>query len=212
MNDFDIRLAMKMTTLSDFYLDDSIIVEELSLPSTGSRIDIAVINGALRGYEIKSSCDTLVRLKKQIVGYTKVFDYLSIVTEEKYLKKIMAISPDWIDVLCLTTLDNHPSMITARNGYLNAHREGFYIAKMLRKEEMQALLNEYGILYKKSSRAWTLSEILAETLDIDDLAYSVRLKLKHRTDWKLYSKAGLRSLQSDDYDQSLPMIQHCRAY
>jgi len=210
MKDFDIRLAMKMTTLSKFYLDESIVVEELSLPSTGSRIDIAVVNGSLHGYEIKSSSDTLLRLEKQILGYTKVFDYLSIVTEAKYLSKILAMAPDWIEVVCSTSLNNEVSMVTAREGFFNKNKEGFHLARLLRKEEMQSVLTQNNIRYKKSFRAWTLCEILAETLNIDNLAYAVRIKLKERTDWKLHSKAGLRFLQNDGCDQSLPTIHHCQ--
>ena len=209
MRDFDIRLAMKHTTLSKFYQDDSIVVEELNLPSTGSRIDIAVVNGSFHGYEIKSSCDTLVRLEKQIESYSKVFDYLSIVTEEKYLQRITLMSPDWVEIICVTSLNESIEMVSARKGHFNDHKEGFHLARILRKDEIQSILTENSIKFKKSSRAWTLCETLAETLNITELAHSVRLKLKERSDWKLYSRAGLRSSQNDDCGQFSPRFQHC---
>lgn len=194
MKDFDIRLAMKGTTLSKFYHDDSIVVEELSLPSTGSRIDIAVVNGHLHGYEIKSACDTLKRLNNQIEGYSKVFDYLSIITEDKYINKILNLAPNWIGVSCSSMEDDKISISTIRKGERNNSKEGFYVAKLLRKEEIQLIMNDHNITYKKSSRVWTLCEILAQELNIEDLSYAVRIKLKQRADWKLHSKAGLRSL------------------
>ena len=41
---------------------DTLVIDELGLAHAKSRIDVAVINGCIHGYEIKSAKDTLDRL------------------------------------------------------------------------------------------------------------------------------------------------------
>ena len=61
MKDIDIREELRNTTPSQFKYDSTTkIVEELGLSEGAFKIDIAVINGSLIGYEIKSEEDTLL--------------------------------------------------------------------------------------------------------------------------------------------------------
>ena len=50
--------------------EDVLIIDELGLAHAQSRIDLAVFNGHLHGYEIKSAGDTLERLPRQLSFYT----------------------------------------------------------------------------------------------------------------------------------------------
>ena len=100
MRDFEIRTHLKTSILKKYYSDiNSKVVEELNLPVAKARIDLAVINGYLHGFEIKSASDTLQRLPSQLIAYSKVFDYLSIITEDKYHHKVINILPDWKSVV-----------------------------------------------------------------------------------------------------------------
>lgn len=58
-----------------------------------SRIDIAVANGNLCGYEIKSDADTSDRLSSQSESYCKTFDKMFIVAGEKYRDAIYEYIP-----------------------------------------------------------------------------------------------------------------------
>lgn len=194
MRDFDIRLALKTTALKKFYCDDSVIVEELSLPTAGCRIDIAVVNGAFHGYEIKSASDTLKRLETQISGYTKIFDFLTILTEEKHLKKVETIVPEWVGLESFKHSSNGIEHSIVRASKSNISTEGFYLAKLLRKDELQAVCLEFEISFNQKLRSWTLCEILADNIETQILSTIVRAKLKQRLDWKINSKAGLRFL------------------
>ena len=107
MRDADIRRILRTTSLEKYISDEnSKVVDELHLPVTKSRIDIAVVNGRLHGFEIKSARDTLVRLPHQLEGYSKVFDYLTIVTEEKYYHRLLDFVPDWIGIQVCSTKSN----------------------------------------------------------------------------------------------------------
>jgi hypothetical protein len=61
MRDRDVRAALLRRLSSDYADDaDTRIVEEMGVWSGSVRIDVAVINGELSGYELKSDRDTLV--------------------------------------------------------------------------------------------------------------------------------------------------------
>jgi hypothetical protein len=68
--DSEIRTALHSKKLSRLRSSQEVlIVDELGLAHARSRVDIAVINGCLHGYEIKSAQDTLARLPAQIATY-----------------------------------------------------------------------------------------------------------------------------------------------
>lgn len=185
MKDPCIRELLRTTELKHYIDDnDSKIVEELSLPVAKARIDIAVINGSLHGYEIKSASDTLQRLPAQIEAYTKVFDYLSIVTEEKYGQKILDFVPDWIGVLICNEKNGVKSINELRKPIKNESRESIYIAKLLWREELMECLEELKIKFRKKDRNWLLCEALSTNLDTDSISAIVRNKLKKRDQWK----------------------------
>lgn len=182
MRDICIRQLLKQKQLA-FYISDknSKVVDELSLPVAKARIDIAVINGAFHGYEIKSASDTLQRLPSQIEAYIKVFDYLSIVTEKKYTDKILHLVPKFIGLIECT----ENSVKILRKPKLNKNKDGFFIAKLLWREEIIDILTEYQIPFRKKDRNWILCEVLSSNLNIELLSDIVRDKLKNRLDWKM---------------------------
>lgn len=73
MGDSEVRDAV-LSKLDRQYFGDrhTRIVEEMGIWSGSVRIDIAVINGQLHGYELKSARDTLQRLPTQAELYSKV--------------------------------------------------------------------------------------------------------------------------------------------
>lgn len=191
MKDPDIRQLLRQTELLHFLKDfNSKVVEEFSLPVAKARIDLAVINGALHGYEIKSASDTLQRLPSQIAAYSKVFDFLSIVTENKYHERILTLAPSWVGVFVCKEQNGIRSIEKLRKPKLNQNKEGFFLSKLLWREELLEILFEYDIVFKKKDRNWLLCEALASNLDIDTISSIVRNSLKKRQDWKLDTRAN----------------------
>jgi len=89
MKDIDIRRELHKNYLSIVTKNDtnSLIINELGLFQGQHKIDVAVINGSLHGYEIKSEQDNLKRLPAQMDAYNKVFDYIHIIANEKHKKR-----------------------------------------------------------------------------------------------------------------------------
>src|SRR5438045_2701845 len=96
MRDIDIRLALRSSIEREHGGDaDTRIVEELGLCQGIARVDLAVINGNVHGYEIKSEHDTLARLPAQTHTYNQVLDFVTIVTAPAHAHKIRCIVPKW---------------------------------------------------------------------------------------------------------------------
>lgn len=184
MRDIDIRPILKSSILKHYYEDvSSKVVEEMKIPVAGARIDMAVINGSLHGYEIKSASDTLQRLPNQLIAYSYIFDYLTVITEKKYYEKIVNIVPDWVGV-SICTNDKKNEIEVIKVGSLNLNKHGFFIAKLLWHDELLDVLSELKLPFKKNQRNWILCETLSQNTDINILSKLVREKLKLRTDWK----------------------------
>src|SRR6266571_2531438 len=95
-NDDIIRSAL-VGELRDSYRREShvIILEELGILHGAARIDLAVVNGMIHGYELKSDADTLQRLPEQTKIYNAVLDRVTLVTGKNHLHEAIKIVPDW---------------------------------------------------------------------------------------------------------------------
>ena len=75
LRDSDVRKAAYRRLLTHARAcPDTLVINELGLDHGSCRIDIAVINGHIRGVEIKAGTDTLKRLPRQVAAYGEVVD------------------------------------------------------------------------------------------------------------------------------------------
>src|ERR1700733_1041930 len=75
--------------------DDTEILHELRMPRPSGRVDIAVVNGRLAGFEIKSDFDSLSRLPRQVRAFSAVFDEMCVVTTPRHSADAKKIIPSW---------------------------------------------------------------------------------------------------------------------
>src|SRR5579863_8088151 len=96
LHDSEIRIALR-DRLRSLHANepDTAIIDELSLCEGDARVDVAVVNGSLSGYEIKSDRDTLTRLPNQLAAYELCFDTMTIVVGKRHLAKCRATLPEW---------------------------------------------------------------------------------------------------------------------
>lgn len=185
MKDPHIRHLLRRTELSK-YLNDphSKVVEEMKIPAANARIDMAVINGHFHGYEIKSASDTLQRLPNQLIAYSYIFDFLTVITEKKYHERISKIIPDWVGLSVCSDKKDEVEIEVIKSGTENLCKNGFFLAKLLWHEELVEVLTEQQIPFKKKNRNWLLCETLSQHVETNELSSLVRQKLKQRKDWK----------------------------
>lgn len=174
--------------MAEFHADvTSLVVDELAVCQGEYRIDIAVINGSLHGYEIKSDRDTLSRLPTQSGAYSRVFDTMTLVVGRTHLKDAVAIVPEWWRVLVAERKekDLDLDLVVIREGGRNPTVDPIAVAQLLWREELVTLLTAYGAPKRLLRRPrWDLWPALAERMTIEELAASVRRALKARQGWR----------------------------
>lgn len=69
------------------------ILHELPLCRGDGRADVVAVNGAIKGYEIKSDCDSLARLQTQTALYDDTCHYVSIVLTARHLRRAVESVP-----------------------------------------------------------------------------------------------------------------------
>lgn len=187
MLDRDIRAKLRVSYLEKYYNDDnSKVVEELPLYYGAARIDIAVINGAFHGYEIKSDRDTLDRLPDQLAVYSQIFDYITVISGPKHVSHLEDFLPDFCGLMVVEKIGKESEINIAIPPKLSNERNGYMIASLLWKEEAVSMLGSLGVTKgvktKRKDQLWTM---LQEMLTIDELGEKVRVMIRARSDWRV---------------------------
>ncbi|WP_337102000.1 sce7726 family protein [Paenibacillus sp. YIM B09110] len=187
--DIDIRASLHhMLSKEHEHEPDTLIVDELALCQGDARIDVAVVNGAINGYEIKSESDTLVRLPSQCEYYNKIFDSVTILTASKYIDGIIDIIPDWWGITqAEKEADGVVHFFVIREPQQNLSIDALSLAQLLWRDEAIQILKERGLqkglLSKPRQVLWSA---LAEQIPLKELQDEIRKKLKGRTGWRAH--------------------------
>lgn len=117
------------------------IFEELGVRHGSARIDFAIINGVMCGYEIKSDRDTLERLPEQVKEFSEVFDKLTLVVGKRYLYQAIYEIPDWWGIM-LAKENTHGKIIlqTIREPRKNTVQKEISVARLLWRDEAVRIL------------------------------------------------------------------------
>jgi len=186
-NDKVIRAELKKVIEEKYKNAPVRIIEELCLDDKSTRIDIAVVNGILHGYEIKSDLDTLIRLPKQMNTYNSIFDQITLVVGVQHLYEAFNLIPDhWGVMIAKTNEDGSIYFNKIREASENKLQKKLSIAKLLWKNEAIGVLEDIGYSYGyKSKSKDVIHEKISSILDLDTLKNKVRKTLLlSRTDWR----------------------------
>lgn len=185
MRDLDVRLAVRSRLGAEHAGDpDTRIVEEMGIWNGSVRVDLAVINGKLAGYELKSAKDNLQRLPTQASLFSQVFDRVFLVAAEKHVEKAAERIPDWWGILSAHQTENGVSLQEVRVGNENPATDPLQVARLLWRDEALSILDAYGYSkgVKTASRE-TIVQRLVSSLSPSELSSSVRYCLKGRSGW-----------------------------
>lgn len=197
MRDADVRKAVRTMLDAQHAGDDHTrIVEEMGVWSGSVRIDIAVINGELHGFELKSARDTLDRLPKQAALYNEVFDRMTLVVACKHANKATAAVPSWWGICVAdSSPDADVRLCHARAPLINPDLKPIQLARLLWRAEAIEILTERNLVRGfRSKGAEILAERLANQLAKDDLRFEVRSALKRRNNWLRQLDTNLRDV------------------
>ncbi len=178
LRDRDIRKQLHGWLLERHQDDqDTNILHELPIPRPSARVDVAVVNGQLYGYEIKSDVDTLARLPQQVASFNSVFNQISIVVTRKHLHAVRKLVPAWWGILLFT----NGAFKVHRNSKTNPQRQIEAGLHMLTREELFCIATtSIPGCFKKSIKKDLLIQKILDLGDESITQYQIRSVLKIR--------------------------------
>jgi|SRR5271157_3247182 len=186
-NDKQIRVHLRQFLSRKYGNDpDTMVLEELGLRHGYCRVDLAVVNGSLHGFEIKSDRDTLKRLARQAETYNKVLDFITVVVGERHAEQAMRVSPQWWGIqFAKRDWRDGVHLIQVREPAENPSPDKLAITKLLWREEAITLLEQLGAAdgFRSRPRSFVYSR-LAEVAGIDAVRSYVRSRLRSRKGWR----------------------------
>jgi len=187
MNDVEIRDSFHRKRLRRQHARaGTLVVDELGLNHGRCRADIAVINGSLVGYEIKSDCDSLNRLAEQVRSYNAVFDRAFMIVGERHRVAVQGYIPDWWGlILAARGVRGAVSFETMRPARKNEGIDPISVAQLLWRTEAAEILRHRGLSPKilRQPRA-ILYEYLVDALSGHELRRTVTDCLRLRRNWR----------------------------
>jgi hypothetical protein len=184
MRDADLRQAVRLALEDEHSRDaETLIVEEMGIWAGSVRIDLAVINGEMHGYELKSARDTLQRLPSQAELYSQVFDRVTLVCAEKHVGAAQSLVPEWwgVSTAALSREGEPPRVTHVRSAEENPTPNALQVARLLWRTEAMNVLTRYGLArgYRTKPHEAIANRIATE-LSVSILKGEVRSALKRR--------------------------------
>lgn len=191
MNDKIIRHYLLKKLHNDYPntpTDINLVVNEMAICRGIARVDVAVINGSLHGYEIKSSEDNLKRLDNQIGTYLTCFDYISVITTKKHLKAVRQMCAPTIGISEAILDDDVVKIVERRKPKRNKHVDSLSLLQLLWKNEALKLVELSGLDLKLNHKPkhYIWNKII-ENVKSQEIQLLVRTILKSRKDWRFHS-------------------------
>jgi hypothetical protein len=185
--DPEIRAALHRKALRAFHrCNDTLVIDELGLAHAKARIDVAVINGCMHGFEIKSAADTLTRLPQQLGLYEECLEKLTIVCADKHIAGVRQLVPTWCGI---TTVVKGPRggivFITVREPKRNPNIQPYRLAHLLWRSEAVAILTQANASPKvlRAPRK-TLYKSLAAKFSVAEITAFIKQSMALRQGWR----------------------------
>jgi hypothetical protein len=185
--DPQIRSALHRQKLKRLHArPDTLIFDELGLAHADVIVDVAVINGHVHGFEIKSAADSLSRLPRQIRVYQECLEKLTIVCDKKHLRGVSELAPDWCGVLQVTKgTRGGIAFETIRQPKLNPYVQAERLAHLLWRPEAVELLRKLDVppkLLRQPRKQ--LYACLAERFTTSEITAFIRQSMGTRQAWR----------------------------
>lgn len=190
MKELDVRLALYNHEIKGMLAAQpgSVVVDELGLLEGSFRVDLAVINSRLHGYEIKSFSDNLDRLPLQQLTYSKIFDRMTLVADERHVAKAVEIVPQWWGLISSRTTKGVTVLNQIWPSRQNLDIDPYALSQLLwRDEALDALRQrglDRGVRTKPRKVIW---QALAACFTLEEIRAVIRQKLAGRKNWRRQS-------------------------
>lgn len=186
MNDKELRMAVKGKLLARYAgVPGVLVLEELGLRHGSGRVDLAVVNGTIHGFELKSDLDNLNRLPHQIQIYNSVLDKVTLIVGRRHVDGANRLIPDWWGVK-LAAVGKRGGIVFSelRRARSNPCVDALGVAKLLWREEALSFLVELGQdVGVRSKPRKVLYQRLAQVVELPEIRRRVCERMKCRENW-----------------------------
>lgn len=180
-NDAMIRKAVRQRLALAHAGEDAVIMDELRVDRGSARVDVAVVNGLIDGFEIKSDRDNLDRLERQVSLYGKVADRMTLVVGERHHDEAVTLIPDWWGVSLARPQGEYCKLRNLRKGRRNRAHSPEALVNMLERQELVTLLSIHSLEKGASRQIYSeLAHTAARSLKAADISAFVKRVLKIR--------------------------------
>ncbi|MDP9410362.1 MAG: sce7726 family protein [Actinomycetota bacterium] len=190
MREAEVRAALARQIARE-HADDprTRVVHELNLSQAAARIDLAVVNGQMIGWEIKSQADNLSRLPRQQEVYSRIFDRVWLALASRHLEAAINQVPPWWGIVVADGSSGECELRVVRRSRLNRKVDPASIVRLLWRQEVLDELDKLGLaegLHRAPRRQlWNeLAGAVPRRISGTQLRAIVRERLRHRPGWR----------------------------
>jgi hypothetical protein len=154
-------------------------VDELWVPRSNERADMALLGRRMDGFEIKTERDTLKRLPRQVAAYGRLFDRCTVVVAEKHRDRASELVPDWWGITSVY-VNGHVAFTPVRAARRNPSIDPETLVRLLWREEAVHALRTLGSEPDRHASRASLWEELLRMTTLGQLKTGVRRALLRR--------------------------------
>lgn len=198
LSERDIKLAVIAHLERTSALQDGVVINELPVANWSRRADLAVANGKLQAFEIKSDFDSLRRLDGQIALFATRFDKVVLVTTNRFISSALERLPAFVEIWEASRQGQEVRLRVVRRGQTREIKSRHILSSYLQKSEIASFIRSTGNVVPQNASRDEMEKIL-ETLPVSKLRLYVlsRLKQRYRADQEeplltRTARAGLR--------------------
>ncbi|VVA47758.1 hypothetical protein SERVES_01475 [Serratia ficaria] len=175
----DVKIAFIDWLYKKGLLDDATIINEMVVANWSRRADLAVANGHLQAFEIKSDFDSLKRLDGQLEIFTSRFEKVTVVCAPRFTYEVKKkVTPEVGVIEYFHDSKGIQFKIVQRGRTSPIANKKIYISFLLKKE-LQSLLVENNIKFFSESGRSVLEKI-AENISLSKIRLFVLSAIKKR--------------------------------
>ena len=200
----ELHEAMKQQLLAEYSCGQgAAVLEELRLRHGRARVDLAVVDNRIHGFELKGFQSGLGWLPHQIRIYNSVLDRVTLVVGHTHLSEALDMVPEWWGIqLAVKDVDGTVVLSKVRRARANPVIDPVAVAEFLWHDEAASLLNELGlgggVREMRRTKCEVLYKRLGEGADLDAIWERVcrqlrnpnmRVCSKSKGDWRMAMQA-----------------------
>ncbi|CCG41594.1 sce7726 family protein [Magnetospirillum molischianum] len=147
---------------SRHWRSDPVPASEMVVDSWRGRVDIALFNGHLHAFEIKSDADKLDRLPDQIRRMMRHFDNVGVVCGDRHLDKVDAVVDEVGEGrVGVYRVGSDGTVRQKRLGRIVTVKEPSALASFLLREDIEAAFERGRVPFQKEEYAYILRQRIA---------------------------------------------------